>query len=364
MMVSAMRRLYAEPVCRIRPATMGHCPMWDNRPPNCARDDGPPSRGLQPARTRVGQYGVRSERPAAQAKACGSLNFGCRGFTLVEMMVVIGILALLMAIVIPAANSLLTTSRANSTRSTMRLLASAIDSYSDENTLRTLPIALRQGRAAGPPIDGVLYGYRPLFGSFPPSPTVCFAPDPTHLDVYIWLPSKHWTEEDNFDPLWITETAETNAKFLRLIDIYLGSGSNIWQQMRAASTPPTAPEYASIECLVLFLSQHSTQARQIIDKLPDNIKTNLDRDVTFEDSNSNNIVDSGERVFDLFEIVDAWKRPMRYAMREPIYEAGNIDEPIFPAVWELRSAGPDGEFSRPWTDEDEANTDDVILRSQ
>ena len=127
-------------------------------------------------------------------------------------------------------------------------------------------------------------------------------------------------------------------------------------------------DYASIECLLLFLRTFSPDAAKIIADLPSSAISNLDHDVAFEDPNNNKEpdVDSTtgeplEKAIELFEVLDAWRRPIRYAITEPIFDAvtGQV---IFPARWELRSAGQDGVFALPFVEAHRGiDTDDVVL---
>jgi len=283
-----------------------------------------------------------------------------RGFTLIEILVVIGILSILVALALPAATSLLEGSKARKTLATMQTVESAIGLYGNDNPFGGDRTPLREVLVTGG--GYARQYYRTLFGRVPPSPTAAFAADRSDLGNY-----------DTPDDEDLEELPETRLKFERLIQMYLSRE----QDPAAEPLDPPPPtwikenreqddkfsgdnDYPTIECLYLFLTQCSPTAKQALDRLPDSARANLDEDhiVKQGDTLDNAIV--------LYEIVDAWGRPLRYSAKwRHIDRTG---EQTFPALWELRSAGPNGAFADPFADDDAKDTlgqgDDVVLKGQ
>ncbi len=238
-------------------------------------------------------------------------------FTLIELVVVIGILGLLAAIMIPSLAGVMSGSKAKQTLLTMRALETAIDAFASDNSL-----------GGGTPIecDGDVYPVRDLFGLLPPSPTADFTAGIGGSSAC------EATAENDVDSL---------GKFQLLIEKFIDPA--------ATKSAANGEDHLSIECLVLFMNRFSPRARGILDKLGSATK-NLDARPGIPDDV---IVLPGNELIDLPEVVDGWGRPLRYAVMRMFSGGFN---------WELRSAGKDGIFSPGFSDD--PSSDDVILRRQ
>gem|GEM_PF-1363684 len=298
------------------------------------------------------------------------------GFTLIEMMVVVGILALLIAIIAPVTASLLERNKRSQTLATMKVLEQGITAFSNARPLaRSGYVRLRPtGQPA--PNDWRAERLSDVFGTLPPTPTGrILDPRLDPIDLRVVLPA--WSSSD----VWTGETTgETAVKF----GFLLGTVKNgPWEHLRRDPTKPgswawVAPDpgrdAASIECLVFCLNELCAESRLIVNQLPAASKANEDKDIAFENTINWNahlpdvsygaggviVPEKTEKMVDLTEIIDAWKRPLRYSVKEPVGWDPIADKYAYQASWELRSAGPDGVFAGPFSSEDVS--DDVILK--
>jgi len=260
---------------------------------------------------------------------------GGRAFTLVEVMVVVGILVILMVIAIPVATGLLDSQRGRQTLATMDTLRVAIEQFADEAPIRG------EGKLG----TGTVHPYEVVFGRYPASPTSAV------------LPAEGWPSTNRYP---VTEEAapETREKFDLLVRAFTKYSGGLHP------SPGDSPEHDdnTIECLVLFLNTFSPQASQTLQHIQASVMTNEDRDLAYriEDIAAPEAYDADEHeAVDLFEVRDGWKRPMRYAVLSP--QLNTQGQTVLPARWELRSAGADGQFAElPFTPEEES--DDVVLR--
>jgi type II secretory pathway pseudopilin PulG len=290
------------------------------------------------------------------------------------MMIVMGIIAVLVAIALPTAFSMIKDGRIKQTKSTMDTIAAAIERFNRDNPFTNNKRTIRQITFAGTPPTVTDYDIRMIFDRYPPSPTTAFSIDPANPQTFVsgglGLPSPPYpaTKEDDTELPAGASELNTRTKFLRLIYVmngrdFISTDPAPWtmrndkNMSNTSSSLNYAKPYASIECLIYTLREFSSGARDIIDKLPASALTNLDKDFVFQDANANGVFETNERQATLFEVVDAWKKPLRYAIRER-WQPTKISG--FAFKWELRSAGEDGVFALPFRDADQS--DDVILQ--
>ncbi|MDM8007582.1 MAG: type II secretion system protein [Phycisphaerae bacterium] len=255
-----------------------------------------------------------------------------RAFSLVEMIAVVSIIALLLALIGIGANVWINSAKVTGTITTMNTLKTAIDAFVDER-----PIEIRD---IDPNVPHPRY--TDWFGHLPPCPTTPWKTTP----VGNIGPAGEWD-------------STTGTQFNWLIRRYLQGTPAPALQRRwriptggyVVNTPPSAErDYPSIECLVLFLTQCSPRAKAVIDKMPQDSKENLDSDEAFT---------MGNQYVPLDEILDAWDRPLRWAVMPHDQDPSKPENKGLPPRWELRSAGKDGLFSAPFTPQ--GSSDDVVL---
>lgn len=264
------------------------------------------------------------------------------GFTLVEVVVVVGIIGLLLAIIIPVANAVLESNRKKATLATMQILQAGIDDFSSKPPLARDGQSLCEQETTNSN-QGRCSSYRDVFGNLPPSPLAKFtcqnpSPDPECARTLDTDP----TTSLKFDTL-----IRRYCTGLRLRARPQSPRSYQPEGAAARTTGAPAPDYASIESLLLFLRRYSEQGEAIMSKLSGQL-TNLDRDLV-------DVLDSGgqsdaTKALELPEVNDVWKRPLRYDV---------IAKGIGEFKYELRSAGPDGKFEDPFSEESVG--DDVVL---
>jgi prepilin-type N-terminal cleavage/methylation domain-containing protein len=294
---------------------------------------------LQPAPGRIAPF----RHPKSEIR-----NHLSRAFTMIELMVVVGILGLLLAIILPTANRVLQNTKIKSTLATMQVVENAIARFESDRPLGTT-----------------------AYGNFPPPsfstnvftiPTRETFTDTNTNGVWDWAPVPEAITNDDgngmYDRVYIRLVVAGLSKAPGFTPII---GRNPGGTPDAEGPEPYfTKDFLSIESLYFFISQFSPQGKAILSKLPASMVMNKDicggvscPDVLIYDSNKNDTMDpaTDSRV-DLFEIYDSWDRPLHYMVRP----TPNGFE------WELRSAGPDGKFDVMFTPEDQS--DDVVLKGQ
>jgi len=220
-----------------------------------------------------------------------------KAFTLVEVLVVMGIAAILLAVMVKVAGSVFTNTKIKNTKSTIKVLVNALEQYKEE------------GQAS--------LGNRFQFPN--PNPydiphaNYAFLRIPEALNQHYYDspggPFAYGAEADHFKPNWKD-----------------GSKLSHEQQQEVIYARATME-------VVLLILDRTPGCKTVLNKLPGTALVNADRDYILDHTKPNN-----EQQQSLLEAVDAWETPLRYD-----YVPNNF--PI------LRSAGPDGVFD---------NADDII----
>lgn len=313
-------------------------------------------------------------------------------FTMIELMVVVGILGLLLAIILPTANRILANTKIKSTLATMQIIENAIERYENDRPFGKLICDPAYSTSTN-------FRYTHHFDSLPPDDFALLSED------FQDTPPASVLDNDRWDPGELIENGagvprdmNGNKRFdvACLSRDIAGVSSDVinpnilaWMRNPLLANPdpdidpqPNNPnpvasdnarvfdsDYRPIEALYLYISIFSPQGKAILDKLPSSVIGNKDQcsgapcpDILIIGKDNTGKADlvNGKRL-DLFEIYDSWGRAMRYAVKPPVVDRIQCRAEV-PASWELRSAGPDGKFAAMFTPEDAS--DDVVLRGQ
>ncbi|MGQ9651763.1 MAG: type II secretion system protein [Phycisphaerae bacterium] len=273
-----------------------------------------------------------------------------RAFSLVEMIAVISIIVVLLSLAVVGLIGVLNSSKAKATLATMTALKLAIEEFAEDQPMAggrgdprstSGPDPKKEWRLPSP--DNSL-GYKAYFGSLPPTPIA---------QIDLDNPTAPLLNENFAD-----QAQQVSRQFSNMVRAYL-QGSNagpvgreglladgISVKWRSPAQNPTEEDYASIECLVLFLTQMSTRSKAVMSKLPEACRSeNRDRDRAVLAGTGNYVA--------LYEITDAWDKPLRWAVKRQTIEL---------VRWELRSAGKDGKFDVRGAFAPIGETDDVVLQ--
>lgn len=210
----------------------------------------------------------------------GRARLSRRGFTLVELLVAMAIIALLLGVMIKVAETVRTNAEIKNTEATMQMLTAALEEYQ----------RYQQERGVN---EADVFPRDPYEGAFENS---C---QPWEQDAMLWCWEAHGLGAGDFD--WgLHET---------------------YSDWEGTDADPARGAMASVEVLYWYMSDVPASGG-VLSKLSAKVTGNDDRDA----------VTAGGQQKTLIEVNDAWGHPIRYQRQA----AGNFPE--------LRSAGPDGVF--------------------
>jgi prepilin-type N-terminal cleavage/methylation domain-containing protein len=196
-------------------------------------------------------------------------NSNRRGFTLVEMMVVIGIIALLLGVVLLIGSGALEDAKVKDTRVMLEQLQAAIDSYKQESPHRAINAATHR------------------FGLAPPDDLMSYTPDPTY-------------GTGNSGPQLPNLMQGGIGQY---VNDSIGNGFN--DDLMGGDYVP----YGDIKALV-FALRSRPDSRAIYDSIPERFRRTASNNEYFD------LNDSGD--FDQLidqevqYLVDGWDRPLEY----------------------------------------------------
>ncbi len=276
-----------------------------------------------------------------------------RAFTLLELMVVVGIIGLLLAIVIPSTLAILTKQKKNNTTANMEVLKTAIQTFESKKPL-------------GDKYKNTARGF-PYFGFLPPDHFI-FHPATTSPPQESWDPTTQDLNKNGFwdpgEPITGDQPDKADEGHNRFNpvhvenDLLVGQLRGVQRKINGTWQPDDPlpggmtvnEDGRSSETLYLYLSRLCPECQTVLTKLPVQILTNNDQCSTGScpdkvilgiKPNTNPTQadeDNGQHV-DLTEIRDAWGKPIRYQVER----VGSLQSPSW--KWELRSMGADETFT-------------------
>ncbi len=339
-----------------------------------------------------GEMSTQHSALSTQHSALGTQHLRARrGFTMIELMIVVGIIAILGSLILPTASRLIENSKISNTKRTMEIVQNAINKYKERNPLGNSTLW-----------KNALKNY---FGTLPPD---FFQWDPDTTKYEYFLP----TSDDNGNGIWDLREVYNNeqlppgyegnptlplpggrynpvilcgdfSKSVAMTNGVIRRTSNGWEVATKATPGPdySAIDYRSIEALYLYITELCPEGKDILKKVPLGNKDTCSgaacpdavifglKDPNVMPTEALPMNDARARVVDLNEVLDAWGRPLRYQVRpyRSMVEGEDDSGPVTSAVpnawqWELRSAGADEQFSPMFSDEPQS--DDVVLRGQ
>lgn len=206
----------------------------------------------------------------------GNANL-CDGFTLIELVVVIGIIALLIGVLVRVGGNAITSGRVSETRAVMETLNVAIEQFNSEAPFKGISYD-----ALG--ATGQTRIYQDRYGNNPPD------------------------ELEGFDQGDGIPGFQSNANTDRF---FVNDPTSL--EVDAASS--ALIENADIKAMTLAIKLHSPSATTILDKIPGRYRRTADKEFLDRDGVNTGAADPDDEVLTYF--VDTWGTPLQYfALRE------------------------------------------------
>lgn len=270
-------------------------------------------------------------------------------FSIVEMLIVVGIIGILLALSLPAAHSISVRQKKSATMGSLRVLETVIEGFSQARTLN--------GK------------YKKYFGEAPPDFFVWRWPrdGPYHCEKFEdstsgplhngkWDPGEKIINDYEPDP---ESFGRYNPACIGLDFPRISSFDGIRAKQPSGeylSWMAAHEDYRSIETLAFYVQNLDPADKALLLRLPsgnkDHLNNTLHPDFAIFGVKTDNfsVEPTAFNCLDLIEVLDAWGEPLRYRIDYATQE------------WELRSAGPDGVCATAFTPEEQS--DDVILRKR
>lgn len=248
----------------------------------CDGGHGPPYRIPLPSRCRLGRVQGRGSDLNVGPGACASGSDWRRAFSLVEIMVVIGILALLIGIVFKGGGALITRAKVRDTEALLKSLNQALQAYaSDVNQVR-IPCV------------------KDIYGGFPPDNIYVF----DEIGVNLGCAS------GNVVMVSGTSNADIKPDLPGLIDQRASSGA-------LQTLAQQELKHGDMRAMVLAMRLRSPKASQILDRIDARFKRSQ-----VDEPAMGAFFDPGDGTAQIYldYYVDAWGTPLEYFS----YKDGNL----------------------------------------
>jgi type II secretory pathway pseudopilin PulG len=279
---------------------------------------------------------------------------------MIELLVVIGIIALLLAIAVPTANRVVDSQRRNNTMANMQVIENAIAAY-------------RRCTRSSPPS---WFSIADLDPPYPNGETWDRSTQDSNQNKR-WdfgEPFDHDDGDKQFEPVNIRKLPGVSGKqsFHPVVRL-----PNFDHDVYTAAQLANTKDHKRTEAMYLWMTLLCPESKQILSGLPSKMITNEDdcggvrcSDYLVFDSNGNGSNDQPynqagkDQTVDLFELRDEWGEPLHYVtpdLGDPDVTDRRAQQII---GWELRSYGPNGRPDGNTGTPEDQNGDDVVLRGQ
>jgi prepilin-type N-terminal cleavage/methylation domain-containing protein len=198
-----------------------------------------PNRRARPRTHAVARY-----RPSHVARRSRSAPVA-RGFTLVELMVVMAVIAVLVGIVITVGSSLVDGSRTKATAGMLRIVSDAVQQFHRDQPML---ISIRQN---GP--DGARLAYKDRYGAYPP--------DELEVFTAVGLPG-------SVSPPVNRSLLPSRVSVLPSPEQTGGAYGTMKYRLVGRTSNDVATGHRDVAAMLLAIEQHSSTAWEIIQRIP------------------------------------------------------------------------------------------------